>query len=212
MIWLLTGFALLAFVALGRRAAPTLQSRIAPSVAYRLEAASRPQQRVAEAFEKVRAKLHRRPNAQFSELVELVDMLAVVERVLASGDSTLGAITWLGRRGHGRDARQFALVAQKVAAGSELGAELRAWQSKARSAELQDLLTKLISTTNSGADVVAIVRNLRDSVEGAIRAAQLAALGKSEMRMMIPIVFLVLPITVMFAVFPSLTLLNLTIQ
>lgn len=212
MTWLFAGSVFVALAYMSRSVSPNLAARIAPPMAYRIEAASTMRQRAAAAVLKLRTQAQRRPNAQFSELVELVDMLAVVERVLASGDSTLGAITWLGRRGRGRDAQTFKLVAQKVSAGAELGTELSDWQSNARSAELQDLLTKLISTTNSGSDVVAIIRNLRASVEGSIRAAQLAALGKSEMRMMIPIVFLVLPITVLFAVFPSLTLLNLTIQ
>ena len=212
MTWLLAGSFFVALAYMSRSVRPNLAARIAPAMAYRIEATSTLRQRAAAAVLKLRTQAQRRPNAQFSELVELVDMLAVVERVLASGDSTLGAITWLGRRGRGRDAQMFKLVAQKVSAGAELGTELSHWQSNARSAELQDLLTKLISTTNSGSDVVAIIRNLLASVEGSIRAAQLAALGKSEMRMMIPIVFLVLPITVLFAVFPSLTLLNLTIQ
>lgn len=212
MIWLALGILFLALFSFGRKPAMGLAARLSPAMAYRINDSVSLRERASRARAVMHARAQRRPNAQYAELVELVDLLAVVERVLASGDSTLGAIAWIGKRGRGRDAKQFEGIARRVAAGAELGAELAAWQGRARSAELQDLLTKLISTTNSGADVVAIVANLRSSVEGAIRAAQLAALGKSEMRMMIPIVFLVLPITVLFAVFPSLTLLNLTIQ
>lgn len=212
MIWLALGTLLLAISSLGRKPAAGLAARLSPAMAYRINDSVSLFERASSAMAAMGARARRRPNAQYAELVELADLLAVIERVLASGDSTLGAIFWIGQRGQGRDAKQFEGIARRVSAGAELGAELAAWQGSARSVESQDLLTKLISTTNSGADVVAIVANLRASVEGAMRAAQLAALGKSEMRMMIPIVFLVLPITVLFAVFPSLTLLNLTIQ
>jgi hypothetical protein len=46
-------------------------------------------------------------------------------------------------------------------------------------------------------------------VDSAIRAKQLSNFSGTETRMLIPLVFLVLPITVLFAVFPSMTLLNL---
>jgi tight adherence protein C len=46
------------------------------------------------------------------------------------------------------------------------------------------------------------------SVREEIKSRLLKQAGKNETRMLIPLVFLILPITVLFAIYPSLELLN----
>jgi tight adherence protein C len=100
-------------------------------------------------------------------------------------------------------------VATRIGSGGSLVQELKAWQVSASSRELQEFLAKLIASTTQGSDVISVLRGLRRSVDSAIRAKQLSNFSGTETRMLIPLVFLVLPITVLFAVFPSMTLLNL---
>jgi tight adherence protein C len=46
------------------------------------------------------------------------------------------------------------------------------------------------------------------SVRAEIKSRLLKQVGRNETRMLIPLVFLILPITVLFAIYPSLELLN----
>jgi tight adherence protein C len=50
---------------------------------------------------------------------------------------------------------------------------------------------------------------LAESARGQLRVAQLKNAGKNELKMLVPLVFLILPVTVLFAIFPSLQILQL---
>jgi tight adherence protein C len=50
---------------------------------------------------------------------------------------------------------------------------------------------------------------LSASAKSQLKVAQLKAAGRNELKMLIPLVFLILPVTIAFAVFPSLQLLQL---
>jgi tight adherence protein C len=53
-----------------------------------------------------------------------------------------------------------------------------------------------------------MLSELSASARAEIRNMLLRQAGKNETRMLIPLVFLILPITVLFAIYPSLELLN----
>lgn len=153
--------------------------------------------------------------ASLDDLVEFADVLVLIERLLIAGESVSGSIAWLSSRAGAaprKDAglmSQFAAVATRVAAGASLNSELMTWQENTRTPQLRELIGKFVATSRQGIDLVAVIRGLQGTVDSAIRAKQLANFANSETKMLVPLVFLVLPITVLFAVFPSLTLLNL---
>lgn len=153
--------------------------------------------------------------ASLDDLVEFADVLVLIERLLLAGESVSGSIGWLSSRAAAvdrRDAglmRHFVVVAMRIAAGASLNTELKSWQETTRSPQLREMIGKFVASSRQGVDLVAVIRGLQGTVDSAIRAKQLANFANSETRMLVPLVFLVLPITVLFAVFPSLTLLNL---
>jgi tight adherence protein C len=54
-----------------------------------------------------------------------------------------------------------------------------------------------------------MIREQAASARSEIRNELLTQAGRNETRMLIPLVFLILPITVLFAIYPSLQLLNI---
>lgn len=153
--------------------------------------------------------------ASLDELVEFADVLVLIERLLIAGESVSGSIAWLSARsravvwGDAGLMGQFGAVAMRIAAGASLHTELKSWQETTRSPQLREMIGKFVASSRQGVDLVAVIRGLQGTVDSAIRAKQLANFANSETKMLVPLVFLVLPITVLFAVFPSLTLLNL---
>ena len=191
----------------------TLGERLHPKVAYTLSANLSPLSRLIKSVsrslrgKKLANKAFR--SASLPELLEVVDVLFQLNLLLTAGESVLGAIDWLGRRSGSKLGEQLRAISRRIHAGGELEAELLQWQTQAASLEEQELASKLLLATGSGADIVAALKNMARSIEDSARAARLAAMAKSETRMMLPIVFVILPITVIFAVFPSITLLNI---
>jgi tight adherence protein C len=193
----------------------TLRSRITATVAYRVGRPSLRSDLSAWLRRIAMALFNRTKSADLQELNDLSEVMLLIERLLAAGDSPAGAIEWISARAdlaHGRGSVVLTglnRVATRIGSGGSLVQELKAWQVSASSRELQEFLAKLIASTTQGSDVISVLRGLRRSVDSAIRAKQLSNFSGTETRMLVPLVFLVLPITVLFAVFPSMTLLNL---
>jgi tight adherence protein C len=217
MTWILliSGAAILAVALTQASEHSRLTSRLAVQLTYRVN--SEPW--AMRVWRKFRSEVKRATTstkaASLDELVEFADVLVLVERLLIAGDSVSGSIAWLSSR-VGATARkehgllsQFGVVATRVAAGASLNSELMAWQEHTRTPQLREMIAKFVATNRQGVDLVAVIRGLQGTVDSAIRAKQLANFSNSETKMLVPLVFLVLPITVLFAVFPSLTLLNL---
>jgi tight adherence protein C len=75
---------------------------------------------------------------------------------------------------------------------------------------VRELATKLSLASANGSAVTELVEEYVQSAVLQLKASLLERAGKNETKMMIPVVFIILPITVMFAIFPSLTILQST--
>jgi tight adherence protein C len=60
-----------------------------------------------------------------------------------------------------------------------------------------------------GSPLAQLLREQASSARAEIEIQLLKKSGRNETKMMVPLVFLILPVTVLFAVYPSLQLLNL---
>ena len=208
------GAALLAAVVL--IASPeSLAERLRVRVSYR-----RPQESVLVRVQQIAVSItkklaFRTKRADLGDLVSLFEVLTLAERLLAAGDSTTGAIEWIsGRLDHSRRTSSTVFaglqrVATRIRSGGTLTSELQVWQRHEPNQETQEFLAKLLAATRQGSDVIELLKSLSQSIDSAIKSRQISAYSGTETRMMVPLVFLVLPLTVLFAVFPSMSLLNL---
>ena len=193
----------------------SLAGRLNVNLSYRIQNLSWSRSVWRQFRTKLRSMQVGRKAAKLDELVEFADVLVLIERLLVAGDSVSGSIAWLATRSAEVGAKKSSLLARyeaialRLSAGASLHTELRNWQESTRSPQLRELIGKFVASSRQGVDLVAVIRALQESVDSAIRAKQLANFANSETKMLIPLVFLVLPITVIFAVFPSLSLLNI---
>lgn len=213
VVLLACGLALVVLAVSGSQA--NLRDRLSLRVSYRIGSPTL-KQRLLQAVNQVRVRLRKNINAgDLRQLASLFEALTLAERLLAAGDSTAGAIEWISARvPEGNRARKTVFtglqqVAARVRSGGSLVLELQQWQKDEPNRETQEFLAKLIAATRQGSGVIELLRSFRQSVDSAIKARQLSDFSGTETKMMLPLVFLVLPITVLFAVFPSVSLLNL---
>lgn len=217
MTWLsvLLGSVCLALAVVSPASRGRLAGRLNVTLNYRIQKLSWSRSLWLQLRSRVSSKYASRKAANLDELVEFADVLVLIERLLVAGESVSGSIAWLAARSSAVGAKKSSLlsryesIALRLATGASLHTELRDWQESASSPQIRELIGKFVASSRQGVDLVAVIRALQESVASAIRAKQLANFANSETKMLIPLVFLVLPITVIFAVFPSLSLLNI---
>jgi tight adherence protein C len=130
--------------------------------------------------------------------------------LLAAGLPVSVALAWLAPRTNG----QIGEILTEIAENIELGADIRFELSELSSyadAGLSELAEKLILMIERGAGVSHQVFELATSLRQALYRELLQKAGANETKMLIPTVFLILPVTVLFALFPSLIVLQQSI-
>jgi tight adherence protein C len=92
--------------------------------------------------------------------------------------------------------------------GSALDQELK-WLAKTLpQRQVIEFSNKLSSSLRRGTPLVQMLTSLAESTRAELRNAQLKQAGRNETRMLIPLVFLILPVTVLFAIYPSIQLIS----
>ena len=74
--------------------------------------------------------------------------------------------------------------------------------------QVSEFVNKVSLALERGTPLAQMLSEQGVSVREEIKSRLLKQAGKNETRMLIPLVFLILPITVLFAIYPSLELLN----
>lgn len=140
----------------------------------------------------------------------LPDVTGVIGLLLSAGLPVSVAISWLALRTNGEVGR----LLRDLTANMELGADLLAELDELShfgDPGLTELAEKLKLMVERGAGVSAQVFELAGSLRAALYRELLAKAGSNETKMLIPTVFLILPVTVLFALFPSLVVLQQSI-
>lgn len=141
-------------------------------------------------------------------LLEIPDFAALIGFAVSSGESLENALRIAVARSSGILSREFAVLITNVDHGSVLGIELERLAQDSPSEQIRELSAKLALATMNGNAVSEMISDYVQSSLEELKAHLLDQAGKNETKMMIPLVFVILPITVMFAVYPSLTLIQ----
>jgi tight adherence protein C len=141
-----------------------------------------------------------------SEFPAIVEMLTLC---MAAGETPLGAMSRVAQRSTGLLSAEFALVINSVKAGIPFQFALDEMGRRIKSTHIRRFVDALITAMLRGAPLIDVLQSHARNAREAERNRVLSAAGKSEVSMMIPVVFLILPISILFALWPSLSNLNL---
>ncbi len=150
----------------------------------------------------------RRSGTQTDLLLEIPDFASIIGFAVFAGESLENALRIAVTRSSGFFSQEFAVLINKVDHGSVLGVELEKLAVESQSEHVRELASKLALASTNGSAVSDLISDFVESSIQELRALLLERAGKNETKMMIPLVFVILPITVMFAVYPSLTLIQ----
>ena len=154
----------------------------------------------------------RRPSARkFSEtdiLLEMPDFASLIGFAVAAGESLETGLRIAVQRSSGFLSQEFGFIICNVDHGSILQVELERVSRESSSQQVSELALKLALASSNGSAVSDLIGEYVQSSILELKAVLLERAGKNETKMMIPLVFVILPVTVLFAVYPSLNILQ----
>lgn len=143
------------------------------------------------------------------------DFPAVVEALtlaLSAGVSPLTSMQRVASRGQGALVHEFSKVISEVTYGTPFATALDAMGRRVRSVAVRRFVDSIVIAVTRGAPLIDVLHSHAQEARDLQRNRVLSAASKAELSMMIPVVFLILPISILFALWPSLSNLNLFAQ
>ncbi|HEU5034541.1 MAG TPA: type II secretion system F family protein [Mycobacteriales bacterium] len=151
------------------------------------------------------ARRERRMLAEFPTIAELL-VLAV-----AAGEGAVGALERVTHLSGGELARELARALADARAGASLVVALEGVAARTSLLALARFVEGLAIAIERGTPLAEVLRAQAVDVREQGRRALLEAGGRKEIQMLVPVVFLVLPVTVVFALFPGFYNLSLSV-
>ena len=151
--------------------------------AYRLSRAARRAQRAIDA--------------------ELPIVLGFVAIAVGAGDTIIRALDRVAHTGTGRLCTELAHAMAEIELGRPLDVALATASDRMVHPAVTRALGALVSAFLSGAPVSSILRDEVDALEAARARQLIERASKQEVGMLVPLVFMILPVTILFAVFPG---------
>ncbi|MEV8266202.1 type II secretion system F family protein [Microbacterium sp. NPDC076911] len=156
--------------------------------------------------------LTRAANARVARIEEEVPtVLEFLALCLAAGEGILDSLRRVGNAGAGDFSAEIRTVVVSVGTGSSLSESLARLSRSLEIPATSRAIDQLISAIDRGAPLAQVLHaQALDSREQAKRSL-IERAGKKEIQMLVPLVFLILPLSVLFAVFPGIFMLRLGI-
>jgi tight adherence protein C len=140
---------------------------------------------------------------------ELPTVLEFLTLSLSAGESILDALRRVTRTGTGELAREFGRVVAEVNTGTPLPTALSRCAATIALPALTRIVDQLVAALERGTPLAEVLlAQAQDSRDDAKRRL-LEAAGRKEVAMLVPLVFLILPVTIAFAIFPGILVLQL---
>ncbi|TPW73240.1 type II secretion system F family protein [Schumannella sp. 10F1B-5-1] len=157
--------------------------------------------------EQLLARAARRRGQRIAE--ELPTVLEFLTLALAAGESLSDALRRVARTGNGELATELGRVIAEVNSGIPLTTALSGAARTLDVAAFSRTVDQLVPALDRGTPLVEVLRAQAQDVRGDAQRALIESAGKKEVAMLVPLVFLILPITVLFAIFPGILVLQL---
>jgi len=142
-------------------------------------------------------------DAEFPAVIEMYSL------ALSAGETPLVAMERIATSAKGSLAKEFSSVVAQVKSGKAFHLALDEMGRGLESLLIRRFIDSLIIATLRGAPLTEVLHRHAQEAREAQRNRLMGAAAKAEISMMVPVVFLILPISILFALWPSLANLNL---
>jgi tight adherence protein C len=154
----------------------------------------------------LRVQIKRRERRMLAEFPSLAELMALA---VGAGESASGALDRVCRTARGELAKEFALLLAATRAGTPLIEALHEFSGRTELGPLVRFVDGIVVAVERGTPLADVLRAQAADVRDSAKRELMEAAGRKEIAMMVPLVFGVLPLTVIFAVYPGLAALDL---
>ena len=135
-----------------------------------------------------------------SELIELVEMISAT---LLAGESLFKSILRVSKMSSSTLSGELKIMLNRIELGGEISIELSALCQRVPTDAVREFTNKLSLAISRGTPLANSLISLAASLRASNSAALLRRAGANETKMLIPVVLLICPVTVIFALYPS---------
>jgi tight adherence protein C len=150
----------------------------------------------------------RREQVMLSEFPTIAELLALS---VAAGEGAVGSLDRVTRLSHGELATELGRCLADARAGASLPTALQGLADRTGLPSLTRFVDGIVIAVDRGTPLAEVLRAQAQDVREEGRRLLMEAGGKKEIAMMVPVVFIILPITVVFAAFPGFSFLSFTL-
>ena len=145
-------------------------------------------------------QVEQREQQMLEEFPTVAELLALA---VTAGEGPVGALERVSRISSGELSRELSRALGEARAGSSLIQALEGVAARTSLAPLARFVDGVAIAVERGTPLADVLRAQAVDVREAGKRSLLESAGRKEIGMMVPVVFLVLPITILFALFPG---------
>lgn len=153
-------------------------------------------------------EVRRREQRILAEFPAVAELLALA---VGAGEGALGALDRVARTSRGDLASELRRTLADARTGASLIDALTAMATRTTLPSVARFVDGLAVAVDRGTPLAEVLRAQAQDVRELSRRQLMESGGRREIGMMVPVVFLVLPVTVLFAVYPGLAVLDLNL-
>jgi len=150
----------------------------------------------------------KRERQMLAEFPTIAELLALA---VGAGEGATGALERVCRLSHGQLAAELRQCLADARAGANLPVALQGLADRTGLVSLARFVDGIVVAVERGTPLADVLRSQAQDVREAGRRSVMEEGGKKEIAMMVPVVFLVLPVTVLFAIYPGVAFLKFSI-
>lgn len=151
--------------------------------------------------------VRRREQRMVAELPIVADLLALS---LSAGEGSVAALERVCRLCRGDLSAELATALAQTRTGIPVAVALQGVADRTGLVALVRFVDGIVIALERGTPLADVVRAQAQDVREETRRGVIEAAGRKEIAMLVPVVFLILPVTVLFALFPGFAALSLT--
>jgi tight adherence protein C len=153
-------------------------------------------------------QVRRREQRMLAEFPVVAELLALA---VGAGEGAVGALEGVARTCQGELSAELRRTLADARAGANLVQALEGLARRTSLASLARFVDGVAVAVERGTPLGDVLRAQAQDVRELTRRRLIESGGRREIAMMVPVVFLILPVTVLFAVFPGLAVLELNL-
>ena len=139
---------------------------------------------------------------------ELVIILQMISIMISAGESPMTALKYVSKRSDGYLPKLINKSFEKYSNGGNLTQTLEFIAAATQSTQVRRLTNSIQIAIERGTPILDVLNNQILALNKQINLDLLKKSGKSEIALLIPVVFLILPVSIGFAIWPSIYGLN----